>query len=193
MPSFRSDCSRKYFQNELEEGDENFTASACWFDKWEKKIWYPATRSVERSYLLILKPSYNFARNCRKLWKIKTLRMTSFIIGMKLALISKCYHLKHWRQVNRKMLQVTKKSKGRLTILATSNASWNHKIKLVVIRKAAKPRAKFYLATVKTLSVTKLPVEARIMKHERDCTKVNVFSAITVLFLVLFSSWGKID
>lgn len=59
---------------------------------------------------------------------------------MKLAWISKHYLLKHWFPVKRNF-PGHKKSKDGLTLLVATNSSENHKNKLFVIVKAAKPNA----------------------------------------------------
>lgn len=48
-----------FFRKEFEEGDEKFTASVGWFDKWKKDMVSVFMICLERSYLWILKLLYN--------------------------------------------------------------------------------------------------------------------------------------
>ncbi|GBL72403.1 Jerky -like [Araneus ventricosus] len=142
------------FRNEFAEGDENFTASVGGLDKWRKGY---GIRQLEVCGEKLSADSEAVVKFCKKL-KNENLTNDQFYNCDETGLNFKMLPSETLASREEKSTPGHKKRKERLTLLATSNASGNHKIKLVVIGKASKPRA------FKHTSIYSLPVTYRNQK-----------------------------
>lgn len=130
-----------FFRNELKEGDNTFTASEGWLDRWKKRY---GVRQLEICGEKLSADSEAVVQFCERFNKIvleENLTMDQIYNCDETGLNYKMLPKKTLASKEETAAPGHKKSKERVTVLAASNASGDHKLKLLVIGKSARPRA----------------------------------------------------
>lgn len=157
-----------FYQNTFKDGDEGFTASVGWLDRWKKRY------GVRQLSVCGEKLSANaaavepFCRQVKEMMEKENLTLDQVYNCDETGLNFKMLPAKTLASKEEKSAPGHKKSKERLTILACSNATGNHKLKLVVVGKSAKPRA------FKNVAMPALPAAYKNQKNawmDRDIFK----------------------
>lgn len=141
-----------FFRNKLEEGEKDFTASSGWLDRWKKRY---GIRQLEICGEKLSADSEIVAKFCEKFQNIiqqENLTLDQVYNCDETGLNYKMLPSKTLASQEEKAAPGLKKSKERVTVLAAANASGHHKLQLMVIGKAAKPRA------LKNITKSALPV-----------------------------------
>lgn len=147
------------FQKEFEDGEQDFTASVGWLDRWKKRYGIRQLNVCGESLSADPQAVFDF-RN-----KLHTLIDKEGITGEQLyncdetGLNFKMLPTKTLASMAEKSAPGFKRSKERVTVLACSNATGNHKLKLVLIGKSKRPRA------FKHMSIAALPVTYKSQKN----------------------------
>lgn len=148
-----------HFRNELQEGEEDFTASIGWLDRWKKRYGVRQLEVCGEKLSADSEAVVQFCEKFKNLVKSENLTLDQIYNCDETGLNFKTLPSKTLASREETSAPGHKKSKERLTLLATSNASGKHKLKLVVIGKAAKPRA------FKNISMAALPVSYTNQKN----------------------------
>lgn len=141
------------FQKEFNEGDADFTASVGWLDRWKKRY------GIRQLNICGEKLSSNFQEMEQFKKKFQDFVETESLTGDQLfncdetGLNFKMLPSKSLAARTEAAAPGYKRSKERVTILACSNATANHKMDLAMIGKSKNPRA------FKTISKHALPVK----------------------------------
>lgn len=141
-----------FFRNELKEGEDDFTASVGWLDRWKKRYGVRQLEMCGEKLSADSEAAVQFCDKFQRLIKSENLTPDQLYNCDETGLNFKMLPSKTLASHEEKAAPGHKKSKERLTILAASNATGNHKLKLVVIGKSAKPRS------FKNIIVSALPV-----------------------------------
>lgn len=129
-----------FFRDLLKEGDESFSASVGWLDKWKKRH---GVRQLDVCGEKLSGDSgavSDFIEKFKQIITKENLSAEQIYNCDETGLNFKLLPAKTLASREEKSAPGHKKSKERLTIMAASNATGNHKLKLVMIGKPAKPR-----------------------------------------------------
>lgn len=131
----------KFYQDFKEEGEPEFTASSGWLDRWKQRY------GIKQLSICGERLSANSNSECEFKLKFQALIEEEGLSGEQ---IYNCDETGlNFRMLPTKSLALKcekaaagyKKSKERVTVLACSNATGTHKLKLALIGKSKKPRA----------------------------------------------------
>lgn len=140
------------------------TASSGWLDRWKKQY---GIRQLEICGEKLSADSEIVAKFCEKFQNIiqqENLTLDQVYNCDETGLNYKMLPSKTLASQEEKAAPGLKKSKDRVTVLAAANASGHHKLQLMVIGKAAKPRA------LKNITKSALPV-TYTNQNQRGWTK----------------------
>lgn len=150
-----------FYQNTFKDGEEGFTASAGWLDRWKKRYGVRQLSVCGEKLSADTAAVEPFCRLIKELMDKENLTLDQVYNCDETGLNFKMLPAKTLASKEEKSAPGHKKSKERLTILACSNATGNHKPKLVVIGKSAKPRA------FKNVTMSALPAAYKNQKNTR--------------------------
>lgn len=141
-----------FFRNQFNEGESDFTASSGWLDRWKKRYGVRQIEMCGEKLSANSEAVIQFREKIKKIVEEENLSLDQLYNCDETGLNYKMLPSKTLASKEEKSAPGHKKSKERVTVLATSNASGEHKLQLLVIGKSAKPRA------LKNITPSALPV-----------------------------------
>lgn len=148
----------QFFQQRLKEGEVNFTASSGWLDNWKKRYGVRQLHVSGEKLSADSKSADLFVERLRTIIENEKLTRKQLYNCDETGLNFKMLPDKSLASHDEKSAPGHKMSKERITVLPCSNASGEHKLRLLVIGKSKKPRA------FKNLNLQGLPTAYRNQK-----------------------------
>ncbi|XP_071039932.1 jerky protein homolog-like [Parasteatoda tepidariorum] len=139
-------------KNQFKEGEEDFAASVGWLDRWKKRYGVRQLNICSEILSADTSAVQAFQKRIEDIILTEKLTPDQLYNCDETGLNFKMLPSKSLASKEENSAPAHKKRKERLTILACTNASGNHKMKLTVIGKSAKPRA------LKNITKEALPV-----------------------------------
>lgn len=141
-----------FFRNQFKEGEEDFSASVGWLDRWKKRYGVRQLNICGEILSADTSAVQAFQKRIEDIILTEKLTPDQLYNCDETGLNFKMLPSKSLASKDENSAPGHKKRKERLTILACANASGNHKMKLTVIGKSAKPRS------LKNITKEALPV-----------------------------------
>lgn len=130
-----------HFQKKFQEGDEEFTASIGWLDRWKKRYGIRQLSICGEKLSSNFEGMAAFKKKFHALIELESLTGDQIFNCDETGLNYKLLPSKSLAAKSESAAPGYKRSKERVTILACSNATSNHKMELLMIGKSKNPRA----------------------------------------------------
>lgn len=129
------------FQKDFNEGDADFTASDGWLDRWKKRYGIRQLSICGEKLSSNVQEMEQFKKKFQEFIKLESLTGDQIFNCDETGLNFKMLPTKSLASKTEAAAPGYKRSKERVTILACSNATANHKMSLAMIGKSKNPRA----------------------------------------------------
>lgn len=155
------------FQKEFGDREQDFTASLGWLDRWKKRYGVRQLNVCGECLSADRQAVFDFRSKLRTLTKKEGITGEQLYNCTETALNFKMLPTKTLASRVENSAPDFKRSKERVTVLACSSATGNHKLKFVVTGKSKRPRA------FKHMSTAALPVTYR--SHNNAWMSYEIF------------------